>query len=130
MTDRELMQQALDALKVMRPACFAENTLKTADTAITALRDRLAQPEEEPFEYWNAVEGWVKIDEVREHFDSVGCGTIYKTAGEDRTPLYTTPPQRDWVGLTDEDRQELAAEQHSWDGLCFAVEKKLKDKNV
>jgi hypothetical protein len=44
MKDRELMQQALDALKVMRPACFAENTLKTADTAITALRDRLAQP--------------------------------------------------------------------------------------
>jgi hypothetical protein len=40
------MQQALDALKVMRPACFAENTLKTADTAITALRDRLAQPEQ------------------------------------------------------------------------------------
>ena len=50
--------------------------------------------EQEPFEYWNAVEGWVKIDEVREHFDSVGCGTIYKTAGEGREPLYTTPPQR------------------------------------
>ena len=47
MTDRELMQQALDALKVMRPACFAETTLKAADTAINALRDRLAQPEQE-----------------------------------------------------------------------------------
>ena len=46
-----------------------------------------AQPEQESFEYWNAVEGWVKIDEVREHFDSVGCGTIYKTAGEGRVPL-------------------------------------------
>jgi len=45
MTDCELMQQALDALKVMRPACFAETTLKSADTAIAALRDRLAQPE-------------------------------------------------------------------------------------
>jgi len=41
----------------------------------------------EPLEYWNAVEGWVKIDEVREHFDSVGCGTIYKTSGEGRVPL-------------------------------------------
>ena len=89
MTDRELMQQALDALKVMRPACFAETTLKAADTSIVALSDRLA--EKEPLEYWNAVEGWVKIDEVREHFDAVGCGTIYKTAGEDRTPLYTAP---------------------------------------
>jgi hypothetical protein len=45
------------------------------------------QHKQEPLEYWNAVEGWVKIDEVREHFDSVGCGTIYKTAGEGRVPL-------------------------------------------
>jgi hypothetical protein len=44
-------------------------------------------PVQEPLEYWNAVEGWVKIDEVREHFDSVGCGTIYKTAGDGRVPL-------------------------------------------
>jgi hypothetical protein len=51
----------------------------------------------EPLEYWNAVEGWVKIDEVREHFDSVGCGTIYKTAGDGRVPL--TAAQRQWVGL-------------------------------
>ena len=64
-----------------------------------------AQPEQESFEYWNAVEGWVKIDEVREHFDSVGCGTIYKTAGEDRTPLYTTPPQR--KPLTDEEMYKI-----------------------
>jgi hypothetical protein len=62
-------------------------------------KQSLAQPEQEPLEYWNAVEGWVKIDEVRKHFDSVGCGTIYKTAGEDRTPLYTSPPAREWVGL-------------------------------
>ena len=66
-----------------------------------------AQPEKEPLEYWNAVEGWVKIDEVREHFGSVGCGTIYKTAGEDRVPVYTTPPQRTWVGLTEEELCEI-----------------------
>jgi hypothetical protein len=44
------------------------------------------------------------------------------------TPLYAAPFQ--WVGLTDKDRQELAAEQHSWEGLCFAVEAKLKEKNA
>ena len=58
------------------------------------VKEALAQPEQESLEYWNAVEGWVKIDEVRQHFDSVGCGTIYKTSGEDRVPIYTTPPQR------------------------------------
>jgi len=63
------------------------------------------QAQSEPLEYWNAVEGWVKIDEMREHFDSVGCGTIYKTAGEGREPLHTIPPaaQRPWQGLTDDE---------------------------
>ena len=61
-----------------------------------------AQPQQELFEYWNAVEGWVKIDEVRQHFDSVGCGTIYKTAGEDRVPLYTSSPSQR-KPLTDEE---------------------------
>jgi len=36
---------------------------------------------------------------------------------------------RTWVGLTDEDKQKLAAEQHDWEGLCSAVEAKLKEKN-
>jgi len=65
MTDRELMQQALDALETKgehHPRVYQ---------AIAALRERLAQTEKEPLEYWNAVEGWVKIDEVREHFESV-----------------------------------------------------------
>lgn len=58
-------------------------------------RARRATPpaaQQEPFEYWNAVEGWVKIDEVREHFDSVGCGTIYKNAGDGRMPLTAAQP--------------------------------------
>ena len=38
--------------------------------------------------------------------------------------------ERPWVGLTDEDRRELAAEQHAWEGLCSAVETKLKEKNT
>ena len=38
--------------------------------------------------------------------------------------------KKPWVGLTDEDRQKLAAEQHDWEGLCSAVEAKLKEKNT
>ena len=56
--------------------------------------ETLAQQEQEPLEYWNAVEGWVKIDEVRKHFDSVGCGTIYKSAGEGRVPLCLAQPEQ------------------------------------
>lgn len=87
---------------------------------LDALREALAQPEQEPLEYWNAVEGWVKIDEVREHFDSVGCGTIYKTAGEDRTPIYTSPPKRQ--PLTDEKLNKIVdahtTSDHGYDIWC------------
>jgi hypothetical protein len=107
--------------------------------------------ETEPFEYWNAVEGWVKIDEVREHFDAVGCGTIYKSAGEGRSPLYTAPPKAaEWVGLTDEQvedeweritghsifggaRSEGRAMYISPDEVIEfsrAIEAKLKEKNT
>jgi len=93
-------------------------------------------------EYWNAVEGWVKIDEVRKHFDLVGCGTIYKTAGEDRVPLYPHPPQRTeqvwpldverkWVGLTDDEVYKIAfsLEGENWRKIADAIEAKLKEKN-
>ena len=89
----------------------------------------------EPLEYWNAVEGWVKIDEVREHFDAVGCGTIYKTTGEDRVPLYTAPPQREWVGLTVTTILNMMPSTipADYDGelmeFARAVEAKLKEKN-
>jgi hypothetical protein len=42
----------------------------------------------------------------------------------------TAPPQRTWVGLTDEDRYEFAAAQYSWEELLIAAEAKLKDKNT
>jgi len=97
MTDRELMQQALDALEyIYTETTEAEDKLIHA--AINALRDRLAQPEQE-----------LMIDCPR-------CGHCC--------------PQRQWVGLTDKNRQELAAEQHSWEGLCSAVEARLKEKNT
>ena len=85
----------------------------------------------EPYEYWNAVEGWVKIEEVRQHFDTSGCGTIYKTAGEDRVPLYTAPPKKEWVGLTDEEARELCVANVPYViDMVRALEAKLKEKNA
>jgi hypothetical protein len=87
-------------------------------------------PVQEPLEYWNAVEGWVKIDEVREHFKSVGCGTIYKTAGDGRVPL--TAAQRQWVELTDEETDTEATQHEQSHGFIQGVQwanTKLKEKN-
>jgi hypothetical protein len=36
---------------------------------------------------------------------------------------------REWVGLTDADRLELAAAQYGWEDLLTAAEAKLKEKN-
>jgi hypothetical protein len=53
-------------------------------------------------------------------------------------PLYTAPPKREWVGLTDEEMNELWVEYHG-DGCIAdgripeyekAIEAKLKEKNT
>jgi hypothetical protein len=45
-------------------------------------------------------------------------------------PHYEPIPQHTWVGLTDEDRFELAKAQYGWEDLLFAAEAKLKEKNT
>jgi hypothetical protein len=123
---REAIEEAIEVLE----DASAEMLMETGDKnyyieAIAVLRQAL-ETEQEPFEYWNAVEGWVKIDEVREHFDAVGCGTIYKSAGEGRSPLYTAPPKKEWVGLT------VLEVYECWKtgDVVEAVEAKLKEKNT
>ena len=52
----------------------------------------------------------------------------------DDTPLYTTPPQRTWVGLTDEEKASFwtadQMTQKEWDKLFIAIEAALKAKNT
>jgi hypothetical protein len=45
------------------------------------------------------------------------------------TPVYTHPPQRQWVGLTDEEVRKICVNE--WGGYeqCRAIEAKLKEKN-
>jgi hypothetical protein len=63
-------------------------------------------------------------------------GEIYKDVPEvlsTDTPLYTTPPaaQRQWVGLTDEQRTEIRREHYARTlPLMDAVEAKLKELNT
>jgi hypothetical protein len=52
----------------------------------------------------------------------------------DNTPFYTTPPQRTWVGLTDEEiwewfRDNTALTSESGKRIYQAIEAKLKEKN-
>jgi hypothetical protein len=70
-----------------------------------------------------------------------GWGDLFKNPddverGQTMQPLYTTPPQRTWVGLTDEEirlqwSEFWEAECHPW-AIEFArdIEAKLKAKNT
>lgn len=125
---RQLIEDLISAMEY-----HVEQTrpIHSTTVALQAAREALrAQPApvQEPLEYWNAVEGWVKIDEVREHFDSVGCGTIYKNAGDGRVPL--TAAQRQWVGLTDEDiEQEFGFIDELLRDCVHRTEAKVREKN-
>ena len=44
-------------------------------------------------------------------------------------PVYVAPPQRTWVGLTDEEINTAASVQ-SWKPFAKAIEAKLKEKNT
>ncbi len=46
------------------------------------------------------------------------------------TPLYTTPPQRTWVGLTDEDMADITSLPIGTCSMMLKVEAKLKEKNT
>jgi len=59
---------------------------------------------------------------------------LAKSGLDPKTPLYTHPPQRTWVRLTDEDIKTICSENgwdSSWQSLRFAqaIEAKLKQKN-
>ena len=92
MTDRELMQQALEALEEINKLSIGENAIclpAEIDGAMDALRERLAQPEQEPV-VWGVFDGPNLHDvnftkeEAHEMARLKGDGSVVK-------PLYTSP---------------------------------------
>ena len=81
--------------------------------------EALAQPKQEPL-------AWI----------STGPATmIHWTAdkpayGDDWVPLYTTPPQRKWVGLTEDEVNDLYNEGMGIHATIEATEAKLRSKNT
>jgi hypothetical protein len=139
MTDRELMQQALEALELLAKYENPETKIqvrkpkdggpivtmyphKVATDAAAPLRERLAQPEQEPVA-WLSEGG--DVSRSKRYMDEMG----FKC-----NPLYTAPPKREWVGLTDEEIGEVIsgqfAERNYWVKITKALEAKLKEKNT
>ena len=116
MTDRELMQQALEKLEFF---AYMKSSSKNTKELITALRERLAQPEQKPFCFHDGRN--IVGKEYADHSDVF--------------PLYTAPPPRQWHGLTEEDLNEVMPYCHNEFDLAefreFSrnVEAKLRSKN-
>ena len=149
MTDRELMQDALNQLEPYetKPE-FNSNINKTID----ALRDRLAQPENKFNPDWDAIAVMVeeqqrmakRIEELEARLaqpeqepvawfcklpdDKISIKIVGKPTEGNWQPLYTTPPQREWVGLRDKEIEDCL--EMSIQGTCRAIEAKLKEKNT
>ncbi len=142
---KEALKLALEALEVAN-SCVdgyyipkGKTHLPEIELAITAIKEALAnealekmaenarelgldyEPEQEPVgEIVDAIEGAFKCSFTK--MLPVG------------TKLYTTPPQRTWVGLTDEEILSISADcasshQHMDIHFARAIEAKLRSKN-
>jgi hypothetical protein len=124
-TLEQAARQALEALKNrFNPKEYGE-----MDKAITALRQALEQqpkqqPKQEPVA-WMSQGG--DVSRSKRYFEEMGF--------TDLIPLYTEPPKREWVGLTDEDMiadlwlQSIAG-LNTATKFARAIEAKLKELNT
>lgn len=121
-TDKKLMQQALEALEYIEHNYMSLPA--PAEKAITAIREALAQPEQEPV-------GEVEQIEIDDEGTASAWFTIATEPLNLGDKLYTSPPaSKPWVGLTDEQR-------HAYDYLgpdvhdaIMKTEAKLREKNA
>ena len=126
MTDKEAMKQALEALeqiaRLTGPRWALENSYAGHLEAITALREALAQPEQEPVAWFSPAGNLYK---TRFHATANGEQVV--------TPLYTAPPQRTWVGLTKQQQIDIfaqsVAKKRSEHEHYIAIEQALKERN-
>ena len=122
--DREAIEEAIEVLE----DASAEMLAETGDEnyyaeAITILRQAL-ETEQEPvlwLKTWS--DGSVGVLKIKSHL----------FADHELEPLYTTPPKREWVGLTTDEMKEIADRYHLKPPnipVAFrAIEAKLKEKN-
>ena len=139
MTD--LRKAAEMALNAMLDIPMAERP-KAQVQAIQALRQALAQPEcvdavnmsqervdetakreHEPYGYvWTSLRDGMEV-----RFSRMPPNKFYNP--QDIKPVYTAPPKREWVGLTEYQRLKFANRFHISEVAIEAIEAKLKEKN-
>jgi len=76
---------------------------------------------------------WAMLHDNGHFIDAIHPNEHARVEGEYITPLYTTPPQRTWVGLTNEEVTWLCntakSHEQTWGMFVRAIESKLRSKN-
>ena len=91
-----------------------------------------SQPKQEPVAWLGENRMKAMIDLEKQAWVKEGRGNLVETY---TIPLYTTPQKRTWVGLTDEEREQVYKiwrfhpSNETNLHLCKAIEAKLKEKN-
>ena len=94
-----------------------------APTISEPIKERISEPVEnlEPVAYMHTCGSDIQINTLPAH-----CYGNNWT----RTPLYTAPPSKPWVSLTDEELNDVAEEsEFGYKNLARAIEAALKEKN-
>ena len=123
MTDREIMQQALEYIKETYNFCVVmQQPKEQEEQLIKALEAALAQPEQEP---------------VAKHICNLWINPETSSYEVDRCthpineviPVYTAPPRKEWVGLTDEEIKDILDCERGGLVDIKKAEQILKEKN-
>ena len=136
---RQALELALEALQFALHVGFPESSesqIKKGEkayqqhrAAITAIKEALAQPEQEPVATLDDLEQEI-YENTRQFVSRDVMEWMLKR-------YYTTPPQRTWVGLTDEEIADCAEKMEAsdptdsfWREFFRGIEAKLKEKNT
>jgi hypothetical protein len=147
MTDlRKAAEMALEALTRAHPISNSGKHLYAHSEAMAALSQALAEPansttgfvepkasshtEQEPVAWMYEWDGRINFTTTDQRFVEAAHPHFVKS-----TPLYTAPPKREWVGLTDEELEPMCDDWRIIFGpyvhdFAKAIEAKLKEKNT
>jgi hypothetical protein len=122
-------EQMYAAIKALEEALAKQEQCKYPNCDYPCMNLPDCQEQGEPVA-WESVlgavaRGWCYEENANKTMDSELAVAIAKEVHA----LYTTPPQRTWVGLTDEETAELV-HRYAFYELTRQIEAKLKEKNT
>jgi len=131
----EVLKQALRTLEYIDNVYMS--VPKLGHEAITSLRKAIAELESQEPVAWRTFDGESQY-EYRAYEDNEDYGLWWEERHPNHKnwvePLYTHPPQRTWVGLTDEEidliNGSMCGEREFHREYAKAIEAKLKEKNT